>query len=257
MDGLGWQDPVCPQHTNRNWSCGVGHQGHLAARKWGHGVHHIGVYGIHYRWWVWCWHDPGQWAGQLGWSGLGGDIGTHGVATHYLQLQCQPWHSEVVPLLLMLAGSFTMVYASLRLGAQMLSITISSGWASPAVPQSTVSANSSPHRGVSSVLTCTMSDLFPFSQHQWWDLHSSIQFSSMFAHCTRAAALCMPVVSFGTAIASGIPCRTVVTARGVWMGAVGALLGMLLWLALLMLMVLVEGMDGLAAHITAALDSTT
>ena len=61
--------------------------------------------------------------------------------------------SEAVPLLLMLAGSFTMVYASLHLGAQMSSITISSGWVSPAVPQSTVSANSSSHGGFSSVLT--------------------------------------------------------------------------------------------------------
>ena len=32
--------------------------------------------------------------------------------------------SEAVPLLLMLAGSFAMVYASLHLGAEMLSITI-------------------------------------------------------------------------------------------------------------------------------------
>ena len=74
--------------------------------------------------------------------------------------------SEAFPLLLMLAGSFTMVYASLNLGARMLSITFSSGWVSPALPQSTVSANNSSHRGVSLVLTCTMSVLFPFSWHQ-------------------------------------------------------------------------------------------
>ena len=71
--------------------------------------------------------------------------------------------SEAVPLLLMLAGSFTMVCASLHLGAWTSSITISSGWVSPAVPQSTVSENSSSHGGVSLVLTFTMSAVFPFS----------------------------------------------------------------------------------------------
>ena len=73
--------------------------------------------------------------------------------------------SKAVPLLLMLAGSFTMGYASLHHGVWMSSITISLGWVSPAVPQSTVLANSSSHRGVSSVLTCTMLALFPFSHH--------------------------------------------------------------------------------------------
>ena len=71
--------------------------------------------------------------------------------------------SEAVPLLLMLAGSFTVVHASLHHGVQMSSVTISLGWVSPAVPQSTVLSNSSSHGGVSSVLTCTMSALFPFS----------------------------------------------------------------------------------------------
>ena len=27
---------------------------------------------------AWYWHDPGQWAGQLGWSSLGRDVGKHG-----------------------------------------------------------------------------------------------------------------------------------------------------------------------------------
>ena len=46
-------------------------------------------------------------------------------------------------------------------------------------------------------------------------LHSYIRLSGMFAHSTRAVALCVPVASFGTAIAVGILCRTVVMARGV------------------------------------------
>ena len=74
--------------------------------------------------------------------------------------------SEAVPLLLMLAGSFTMVYSSLHHGAQMSSITITLGLLSPAVPQLTVLANSLSHRGVSWVLTCTMLAFLPFSQHQ-------------------------------------------------------------------------------------------
>ena len=64
----------------------------LAAKWWAHRVHHIGVYGICYRQWVGCWHDPGQWAGQLNWSGLDKDIKIHVGATHYLLLQCWPWH---------------------------------------------------------------------------------------------------------------------------------------------------------------------
>ena len=88
MEGLGWQDQVCLQCTNMNWSCEVECQCHLAARQWGHGVCHIGVYGICYRQWAWCWHDPGQ----LGWSSPGGDVETHRGATHDLQLWCWPWH---------------------------------------------------------------------------------------------------------------------------------------------------------------------
>ena len=38
--------------------------------------------------------NPGQWAGHLGWSGLGRDVWIHRGATHYLQLQCQPWHAK-------------------------------------------------------------------------------------------------------------------------------------------------------------------
>ena len=75
--------------------------------------------------------------------------------------------SEALPLLLMLAGNFIAVYASLHLGPWTLSITISSGWVSPVLPQLTVLANNSSHRCVSSVLTCTMSALFPFSLCQW------------------------------------------------------------------------------------------
>ena len=78
-------------------------------------------------------------------------------------------------------------------------------------------------------------------------LHSSIRLSGMFACSTRAVALCMPVASFGTAVVDGIPCGTVVMVRGVWVGAVGALWGMLLWIGLLRFMVSVEGMDGLAS----------
>ena len=43
-------------------------------------------------------------------------------------------------------------------------------------------------------------------------LHSSIRFSSVFAHGTRAVVLSMPVASLGTAIVGGILCRTVVMA---------------------------------------------
>ena len=34
MEGLGWQDQMCLQHTNMNWSCKVECQGCLAAQQW-------------------------------------------------------------------------------------------------------------------------------------------------------------------------------------------------------------------------------
>ena len=92
MGDLGWQDQGCLQHTNMSLPCGVKHQGSLAAKWWGHGVCHIGVYGTHYMQLTWCWHDPGQWADQLGWSGLYRDFWIHRGATHYLQLWCWLWH---------------------------------------------------------------------------------------------------------------------------------------------------------------------
>ena len=75
-------------------------------------------------------------------------------------------------------------------------------------------------------------------------LLSSIGLSRLLACSTRAVALCMPVTFFGTAFADGVPCWAVVMARGVWIGAVRTLWGILLWLFLLRLMALAEGMDG-------------
>ena len=91
MEDLGWWDWGCLQHTSRSLPCEVEHQGHLAAKWGGQGVYHIGVYGICCMQLAWCWHDPGQWEGQLGWSGLSRDVRKHRGATHYLQLRCQPW----------------------------------------------------------------------------------------------------------------------------------------------------------------------
>ena len=88
IEDLGWQDQGCLQHTSKSLPCKVTCQGHLAAKWWGHGVHHIGVYGIHCMQLTWCWHDPGQ----LGWSSFGRDVRIHGGATCYLQLWCWPWH---------------------------------------------------------------------------------------------------------------------------------------------------------------------
>ena len=70
MEDLGWQDWGCLQCTSKGLPCEVECQGHLATRCWGHRVHHIGVYGTCYKQLTWCWHYPGQWVGQLGWSGL-------------------------------------------------------------------------------------------------------------------------------------------------------------------------------------------
>ena len=170
---LGWQDWGCLQCTSKSLPCGVDCQGGLAAKWWGHGGHHLGVYGICYRQLAWCWHDPGQWAGQLGWSSLGRDVWMHGGNTLPPALVSALMWSKAVPLLLALGGSFTIVYASLHHGAQTSFTTVSSGWVSPMVPQSTASMNSSSHGGVSSVLTCTMSAFFPFPWHSWWEAFSA------------------------------------------------------------------------------------
>ena len=90
----GWRDQGCLQHTNMILPCGGEHQGNLVAKWWVHGVHHIGVYGIHCMQWVWYWHGLGQWVGQLDWSDLGIGIKTHRGVTHCLQLQYRPWHAE-------------------------------------------------------------------------------------------------------------------------------------------------------------------
>ena len=247
MGGLGWQDWVCLQHTNMNWSCEVKHQGCLAARQWDHGVHHIGVYGIHFSQWASCWHDPGQWAGQLGWSSLGGDLKMHGGATHYLQLWCWAWHGLRLLLYcwsLQAVLPWCMLHCTLG-HRHCLSLSLQDGCLlhfHSQLYQQTIC-----HLGVCPwcwLVLCKLSSPFPGVDDG--GLHSSVRFSSMFAHSARAAALHVPVASFGTAVAGGIPCRTVVMARGVWVGAVGALWGTLLWLALLRLMALAEGMDGLA-----------
>ena len=91
IEDLGWQDWGCLQHTSNSLPCKVKCQGHLATKWWAHRVCHIGVYGICHMQLTQCWHDPGQWAGQLGWSSLGGDVWTHRGATHYLKLWCWPW----------------------------------------------------------------------------------------------------------------------------------------------------------------------
>ena len=135
-----------------------------------------------------------------------------------------------------------MVYASLHLVAWTLSITISLGWVSPSVPQLTVSKQLITWGCFLSADLYYVGSLPLFLASVMGSLHSYIGLSCIFACSTRAAALCMPVASFGTAIRDGILCGTVVMARGVGAGAVGALWGTLLWLALLRLIVLAEGM---------------
>ena len=72
----------------------------------------------------------------------------------------------------------------------------------------------------------------------------SVGLGVLLAGSTRAVALCMPLTFLRTALADGILHRVVVMARGVWMGAIGALWGGLLWDVFLGLTALAEGMDG-------------
>ena len=248
MEGLGWQDLVCLQCTNINWSCRVKCQGCLAARWWAQGVHHIGVYGICYRWWAWCWCDPGQWAGQLGWSSPGGDVETCRGATHYLQLWCQPWHRVRLFLYcwcLQAVLPWCMLHCTVGHGC-CLSLSLQDGCLLQF--RSWLYWQTAHHMGVFPwcwLVLCWLSS--PFHGASDGGPHNSIRLSGKFSHSARAVALHVPVVSFGTAIADGIPCGAVVMARGVWVGAVGALWGTLLWNALLRLMALAEGVDGLAS----------
>ena len=173
MEDWGWQDQESLQHTSKSLPCEAKHQGHLATKWWGHGVHHIWVYGICCMQLAWCWHDPGQWAGHLGWSSLGWCLNTwRGNLLHPASVLTL-MQSEAILLLLALAGSCTIIYASLHYGAWMSPTTISPGLVPPAVPQSTALMNSSLHGGVSSVLICTTTTFFPLPQHQWWGVFSA------------------------------------------------------------------------------------
>ena len=173
MGDLGWQDWGCVQCTSMSLPCEVDCQSHLAAKWWGHGVCHIGVYGTYYMQLTWCWHDPGQWAGQLGWSGSGRDVWTNRGATYYPQLQCWPWcgvrlfpycwHLQAVSPLYKL--HYTMGYGH-HLPQSPLGECLT-------FPQSTALMNSLSHGGVSSVLNCTISALFSFPQCWWWGVFSA------------------------------------------------------------------------------------
>ena len=85
----------------------------------------------------------------------------------------------------------------------------------------------------------------PFSMAMMTEgLLSSIGLSGLLAGSTRTVPLGMPVTLFRTALADGILHKAVVIARGMWMGAVGALWSRLLWLVFPGLMALPEGMYG-------------
>ena len=233
--------------TNMNWSWEFECQGQLAARHWGHGVQHIGLCGIHYRWWAWCWCDPGQWAGWLGWSSLGWDIKTHG-GQHITSISGvnldMEWGCSFI------ADAYRQYYHG---------VCFIAPWGTDVVYHYLF------RRGVpcSSTVDCIRKQLITWGCFLSADLYyvgslplfpvsvmgglpCFIGLSGMFAYSSRAMALCMPVVSFGTAIADGVLCGTVVMARGVWAGTVWALWVTLLWLALLRLTALAKGMDGLA-----------
>ena len=71
--------------------------------------------------------------------------------------------TEVVPLLLVLAGSLMTVYVSLHCWELMLSMTISFGCTSPTVPQSIAAMNKSLCGGLFSVLALAACVSLPFS----------------------------------------------------------------------------------------------
>ena len=245
MEDLGWQDQGCLWHTSRNLPCEDENQGHLAAKGWGHRVCHIGVYGICCMQLTWCWHDPGQWAGQLGWFSLGRDIWTHGgqhiTSSFDVDLDME-WGCSLT------TGTCRQLYYCI-----CLHYTVGHGHH---LPQSLLGEyllqfynqlhqQTAHHMGVFPQCWPVPHQLLSLSMSlMTGDLLSSIWHSGLLAGRTRTVALCMPVTYFWTAFADGILCRAVVMVRVVWMGAVGALWGTLLWLVLLCLMALAEGMDG-------------
>ena len=79
--------------------------------------------------------------------------------------------TEAVPLLLVLAGSFMTVYASLHHWALMLLMIISFGCMSPTVLQSIAAMNRSLYEGLFSVLALAACNSLPFLQllnWGWW-----------------------------------------------------------------------------------------
>ena len=249
LGALGWQDKGCFQCTSKSLPCRVECQGSLANKWWGHDVHHIGVNGICYRQLTWCLHDPGQWAGQ--WAGSWADPvwvemfehteGQHITSSSSINLDTE-WGCSLT------AGTCRQFYhcvCFIAPWAWTSSTTLSSGRVSPMVPQLTASTNSSSHGGVSSVLTCIMLAFFPFPWHWWWEAFSvPLDLVDCWPTAPELWHSKCPVTLFGIAFADGIPCWAVVTAREMWTGAVGALWGTILWLVLLSLMALLEGMDG-------------
>ena len=76
--------------------------------------------------------------------------------------------TEVVPLLLVLAGSLMTVHASLHFWDLMLSMIISFGCTSPTIPQSIAAMNRSLCGGLFSVLALAACGSLPFSQFLKW-----------------------------------------------------------------------------------------
>ena len=210
---------------NMNWSCKGWTPDHLAARQWGHGVHHIGVYGICYRWWVWCWHDPGQWAGQLGWSGLGGDVKKHRGAACYLQLQCQPWTGWGCSFTGCLQAVLPWCVLHCTMGHRChLSLPLRDGCLLQFHSQLYQQTAHHTRVFLGADLYYVGSSLFlPLVMG---GLHSSFRLSGVFACSTRAVHFTSQW-PFWNSHCRWCSCR-IVTARGVWAGTVGALWGTLL-----------------------------
>ena len=126
--------------------------------------------------------------------------------------------TEVVPLLLGLAGSLMTVYASLHCWELMLSMIISLGCTSPTILQSIAATNRSLCGGLFSVLAFAACGSLPFSQF----FETGLLTGCLWASGVAALAICLPVTLLSTTFACRVMSRAVVSTRRVLMGAVGA-----------------------------------
>ena len=192
------QDQVCLQHTSMSGLCMVGLQECLVARGWGHRGFHTEGLETHCRQLAWFKRGSRPMGRPSGLVCFGCSCLNRWRSSMLppVLVSILTW-TEVVPLLLVLAGSFMTAYASFHHWALMLSMIISFGCMSPTVLRSIAAMNRS---------LCGGSFLyFGFGSLCFSPLFVTLEMGLMMG-CFQtsgagAVAFCLPVTLFPTTFA--------------------------------------------------------